>query len=202
VRDTLGVEGWALDLGAHIGAVSVCLALDHPRLDVVAVEPVPENAEQLRRHAIDNGVALRIRVVDDAAVGPPGELVEVRYRYEDPDGEVLPYGWVANPAFIHALPPVEPHRTRLVQPFDFARYRELYGPPALVKIDVEGGEWFALHELLALEAPLVVGEWHPVAGHESADELAQAFREAGYLMTLRGRPQGPGQFRAELGARD
>ena len=57
----------AADIGAHIGMVAIGLALDHPGLDVLAVEPVPANIELLRRNIDENGVADRVTVIPGAA---------------------------------------------------------------------------------------------------------------------------------------
>jgi len=57
----------AADIGAHIGMVAIGLALDHPGLDVLAVEPVPANIELLRRNIDENGVADRVTIIPGAA---------------------------------------------------------------------------------------------------------------------------------------
>jgi len=50
------LTGSALDIGAHIGAVAVGLAIDNPDLIVVAVEPVPDNARLLRLNVAAYGL--------------------------------------------------------------------------------------------------------------------------------------------------
>ncbi len=62
-----GLQGWALDVGAHIGAVTVPLLLDNPDLRVVAVEALPENAELLDINCKLNGVRDRVRIFHGAA---------------------------------------------------------------------------------------------------------------------------------------
>ena len=57
-----GLSGWALDVGAHIGAVTVPLLLDNPELHVVAIEALPENVslldENLRRNGLRDRAAI------------------------------------------------------------------------------------------------------------------------------------------------
>lgn len=62
-----GLSGWALDVGAHIGACAVPLLLDNPDLRVVAIEALPENATLLRENLRMNGVADRCIVLEGAA---------------------------------------------------------------------------------------------------------------------------------------
>src|SRR5689334_17554078 len=61
-----GLSGWALDLGAHIGSVTVPLLLDNPELQVVAIEAVPDNAEMLRKNLDLNRVSDRCVVMNGA----------------------------------------------------------------------------------------------------------------------------------------
>lgn len=70
------ISGVAFDLGAHIGAATVALALDNPRLRVVAVEPVPDNVRLLVENVNANGIRERVTVIPGAIAGP-GEA-EVR----------------------------------------------------------------------------------------------------------------------------
>src|SRR4051812_14617952 len=74
------ISGWAIDIGAHIGAVSIALAMDNPALKVLAVEIVPENIEALNVNAALNGVTDRVRVVH-AAAGAPDELSRTCFMY-------------------------------------------------------------------------------------------------------------------------
>jgi FkbM family methyltransferase len=66
------LSGWALDIGSHIGALAISAAVDHPDLQVIAVEVVPESADLIRQNAKRNHVADRVHVVN-AAAGAPGQ---------------------------------------------------------------------------------------------------------------------------------
>jgi FkbM family methyltransferase len=62
-----GLSGWALDVGAHIGACTVTLLVDNPDLRVVAIEALPENVALIRENLELNGVADRCIVIEGAA---------------------------------------------------------------------------------------------------------------------------------------
>lgn len=61
-RIPAGMSGWALDIGAHIGACTIPLLLDNPDLRVQAVEAVEENARVLTQNARLNGVDDRLEI--------------------------------------------------------------------------------------------------------------------------------------------
>ena len=52
----LSVEGRFVDVGAHVGAVTVAVLLDNPGALAVCVEPVPENVAVLRQNLALNGL--------------------------------------------------------------------------------------------------------------------------------------------------
>lgn len=191
----LSLDGWALDLGAHIGGVAVCLAVDHPSLYVVAVEPVPYNVVLARRNAELNGAADRVHVVP-GAIGTHGETTTVRYAFEG-DENAEHHAFIGNSSIVYPDAPDTPHEAAEVVCVDLLSFSSF--PPAFVKVDVEGGEWAALEQLVQLRSPHVVGEWHPTGGH-TRPELAYAFEQAGYNLTFTGPPGGPGGFTALPGA--
>jgi FkbM family methyltransferase len=63
-----------VDLGANAGYASVYFALRYPAVRVIAVEPVPENAELLRRNVARLG---NVDVVEGAAWPRPARLTLV-----------------------------------------------------------------------------------------------------------------------------
>lgn len=89
-RIPAGLSGWALDVGAHIGAATLPLLLDNPDLRVVAIEALPENVEVLRGNLWRAGVAERANVIHAAAgkegTGPVrigyGELLDTSRVHE------------------------------------------------------------------------------------------------------------------------
>jgi FkbM family methyltransferase len=58
-----GLVGWALDVGAHIGACTVPLLLDNPELHAVAIEALPENVEILAENIRRNGLGDRASIL-------------------------------------------------------------------------------------------------------------------------------------------
>lgn len=73
-----GQEGWAVDVGAHIGAWTVALLVDNPGMRCIAIEALPENVDLIRRNLELNHVADRA-VVINAAASVDDEPVTVRY---------------------------------------------------------------------------------------------------------------------------
>lgn len=70
-----GLTGWALDIGAHIGACTIPLLLDNPDLRVIAVEALPENVLLLNENALRNDVADRLTIVHGAASDTHDEVL-------------------------------------------------------------------------------------------------------------------------------
>ena len=76
----LNLMGTALDIGAHIGGVTVALLADNPDLRVVSVEAVPPNAVLLRKNIEDNGFNDRATVIEAAA--GKGRTTTIRWGFE------------------------------------------------------------------------------------------------------------------------
>lgn len=85
-----GLSGWALDIGAHIGACAIPLLLDNPDLRVQAVEAVDENARLLVANARRNGVDDRLEVFVAAAAERSGQFATITL----PDEEQ--HHWIGN----------------------------------------------------------------------------------------------------------
>ena len=75
-----GLTGWALDVGAHIGSVTVPLLMDNPDLRVVAIEAVPDNVTLLSENLNLNGVYDRCVILAGAA-WPGSGTIDVEYGY-------------------------------------------------------------------------------------------------------------------------
>lgn len=83
------LRGWALDVGAHIGACSIPLLLDDPELRVIAIEALPENVALLRRNAERNGVMDRLTVVEGAASDRRVGTTTIHYAPDEPVHEFI-----------------------------------------------------------------------------------------------------------------
>jgi FkbM family methyltransferase len=180
----LPLSGWALDVGAYIGGVTVALLVDNPELKVLAIEPVPDNVELLIRNLGLNGVLDRARVIDGAA--GDGTRVNVRYGYEGSE-LATHHAFVGNASFMEEPGPDNPHKVL------YLASRQVQGLEAFTfaKIDCEGCEW----ETDLSTIPHVRGEWHPVRGH-TRDEIAERLPK--HTVTFTGPELGPGGFEAVL----
>jgi FkbM family methyltransferase len=148
----LELDGWAIDVGAYIGAVAIPLALDHPDLCVVAVEPIPENVMLLQRNIILNKVFDRVVVCPLAAAAPGDDLVAIRY------GGKGRHRFVGNvgPEARDAVDVFDAPGVSLGDLLVFYQIDEV----ALVKIDCEGCEWSFLSDPNVSKVAKIAGEWH------------------------------------------
>ena len=137
------LEGWLLDVGAHIGAASVPLLLDKPRARLVAVEALPENVALLEENLRRNGVAERAVVVY-AAAG---------------DGADLEVGYSADPVHQYIGSPAGSSSSRSVHvpgatlgDLMRARGHDADEPFVWAKLDWEGCEYgvLASHQVASL----------------------------------------------------
>lgn len=173
------------DIGAHIGGLTVLAAVRGAR--VVAVEPVPPNAELVRRNAGLNEVAHLVTVIE-AVAGPPG--TEIRWGFAG-DAVTNAHAFIGSTEYTEDACEVwEPPAITLLQ------MMLTYGRPDVLKLDCEGGEWSILAELEAREVPLIVGEWHPVHDHQRAS--IDGWLGETHDLTYTGPEAGPAGFRAVL----
>lgn len=164
-------EGLAFDIGGYTGGVSIALAVDNPDLRVVAVEPVPENADLIERNAARNGVQDRVGVFR-GAIGPRGTTQsEIRFRYVGNES-LEHHAFVGNTSLAYPDAGEVQHDTLTVETLGLAALLDRFGEPSFMKIDCEGGEWpfFAGATYAQLrKLPLIVGEVHPIGQHEVSD---------------------------------
>lgn len=191
LRD-LSLSGWALDLGAYLGSVTIALALDNPDLRVVAVEPVPENAQLCRDNVHRNGLDSRVTVIQ-GAVGPPNQsTLCIRYGFHDPE-------LGAHYAFVGGIETVvidgEGRSSQRCEArcYSLSDLIESAGElPSFVKIDCEGGEWEAFRDPVTRRLPRIHGEWHARPG-ASRRALCTIFAES-HDVAFDGTNEGPGNF--------
>jgi FkbM family methyltransferase len=189
------LEGVALDIGAHVGTVGIALAVDHPRLRVVMVEPIPDNVALIRKSIDLNGVGDRCTVVEAmAGYGQGTATCRWDYRslegFEDP-GFVTQNAYVGN---IWRLTDSEKVDSEVAQ-VPIISVVDLTpdipeGGYALVKTDCEGCEWDFLRGAAPWLMPLIIGEWHdgPI---EKMQKLLK-----GHVVTVLDDYGGSGIFRA------
>jgi FkbM family methyltransferase len=193
LRDLPTLTGVAVDIGGYLGSVGIALAIDHPGLRVVIVEPVPENAELIARNIAENNVS-RIELLPLAAAAPSVQSTTVRYRYR---GSELAdhHAFVGNISLIEGTGATDiPHDEQIVACVSLSAITAIYGPIAFLKIDCEGCEWSALDDPTARETPLIIGEWHPTGGKTQADLVA--LLGTTHDLTFEGPIAGPQEFTA------
>lgn len=158
------LEGWALDIGAHIGIVGLALALDHPKLNVVMVEPVPDNAELIRRSAAIQGLEARTHVVE-AMAGQGTGTATCRYAYTHLEG-FEDQDFVTQNAYIGGIWRLTDNEkveskvaeVRIQDLGHLAYYNS--DPWVFAKLDCEGCEWDFLRDVDPRVLPLMVMEVH------------------------------------------
>lgn len=153
-----GLTGWAVDVGAHLGAWTIGVALDNPDLRVLAIDALPENAELARRNVTANGLDDRVQVLQRAASCIVGTEA-VRYGFEAarPDAAVH--------RFIGDQRNVRPDEEQVeVQTVTLDEVVALTSDIALLKIDCEGCEFRFLDSQAIDRVERIVGEYHgPIA---------------------------------------
>src|SRR5207244_1548181 len=77
------LTGTAIDIGAHIGTITLALLADHPGLRVIAVEPLPENCDMIRRNLAANGWEGRARVIKVSIA--KGKRARIAYDFDGAD---------------------------------------------------------------------------------------------------------------------
>lgn len=129
-------DGVVVDVGANIGAVSIWAAL-HGAAKVYAVEPSSENLERLEAHLALNGVEDRVEVVAGAIYGEPSYGV----RWASLSGS-------SGGTEVAAWSRERPTGSGAVPGYAFAElFHEPVDEVALLKIDIEGGEWDILRRI-------------------------------------------------------
>ena len=174
-------DGVFFDVGANAGFFSLLAAARFaPRGRCVAVEPLPVNCETMREQAKLNGLQ-NWTILQQAVADRPGRL-----------------------AFVHSAGAVDMgHLGEVTQGASESSFEvdvttidalsERFGPPSLIKLDVEGAEGRATagaEETLRRHRPIWVMELHSA---ELAEEVGTRMRAFGYTFTeVDGRPVGGG----------
>lgn len=188
LRD-LYLSGLALDVGAHIGVVSIALALDNPALHVTAIEALSENAELARRNAELSDVADRVTVLHAAAAAPGVETAEVDWRGQGNETREH-HAFIGNSDLVYRDGQSN-HETETVTCVDLGFFA---GPTSVsfMKIDCEGCEWGFLASPAVAYVERITGEWHQAGGHVQEDIVALLSET--HDVTTSGPVEGPGGF--------
>jgi FkbM family methyltransferase len=143
------ITGRFVDVGAHIGSVTVAVLLDNPDATAICVEPIPENVTVLRENLRLNGLEARAEVIE-GAVGT--DVVYYNFRGTE---HLETNRYIANSTGIvfgerTASDPISVRKVAL---------RELL-PADAMKLDCEGGEWALFRQRGLARVPLIFGEYH------------------------------------------
>jgi FkbM family methyltransferase len=146
---SLHITGRFVDVGAHVGSVTVAVLLDNPEATAICVEPIPENVAVLRENLELNGLTDRATVIE-GAVGTSlvhykwtgTEHLETNRYISNGAGIVFGQDW--------------PHEELVVREVTLA---ELL-PCEAMKLDCEGGEWALFTQRGIAKVPLIFGEYH------------------------------------------
>jgi FkbM family methyltransferase len=158
-----------IDLGAHIGVVSLLAARTAHQVRAIAYEPGPQNASLLRRNLELNPLLAPRIEVHEAAAGARAGTAHWRFDARDPSGSRLVDDEGGHPVRVVGL-------------------RDVLGacalPVAALKIDVEGSEYDLLDGSEATDwrdVPAVLVELHAdPAGRSSPGEWISRMRSYGY----------------------
>ena len=138
----LDLSGTALDIGAHIGGVTVALLADNPDLRLIAVEAVPPNVELLRANLERNGLSERATVLHAAA--GKGRRAIVRWGFSG--NEAADHHTFIGNAVMPATTLVAQQETEIPGVSLPGLVRQ-YGPIGFLKVDCEGCEYDLLRAI-------------------------------------------------------
>lgn len=184
-----GLSGWALDVGAHIGSVTIGLLLDNPDLRVVAIEAVPPNVELIRTNLEQNGLTDRCVLLAGAAWKGKG-TVEVEYGYTGNEtAETHRYIGSISP-WLEAPGDSQRSEVPVYTLKDALAHTD--GSFVWVKTDCEGCEHYFFKGPLLASLGTIEGEWH----HRDGDPQRFAGQLAKTHDVTYGEGIGGGPFRA------
>jgi len=156
-----------IDIGAHVGVVSIYLAKRWPGIRVYAFEPVPQNFARLERN-IEANNAVGIHAFQ-LAVSGKGERVHLTGNFDENSGGISEHVTATLGAYMHTAESV-----RLGQIFDQLQIQRC----RLLKIDCEGAEYRVLmggREYLN-RVDYLVGEFHTNKRLDDAGQSPTALR--------------------------
>jgi len=144
----VGLEGWCVDVGAHIGAWTSMMLADFPKVSVLALEPLPVNAERI---TIPEGRG----IVVEGALSKSKSKVKVGWDFEGGDMESM-HRYIGN----QQMPKGTKGKTVSATPYSVAKLVKMCdGAIEVMKVDCEGGEQ-ALVGADVSPIRVITGEYH------------------------------------------
>lgn len=179
-----------IDIGGHVGTVTVAVLVDNPECRAVVVEPLPENIEVMRENFARNGVSDRVTVLYNAI----GTELFQRIGYTLARVPDVPdvHRFVGSPVSAdYAGESVDIPTTTLAACFAVLGVDTV----DLMKIDCEGCEWVALMDAAIGNVKRIVGEYHGNPGIPGLEALLGKTHD---LLTVPHDHGGTGMFEAVL----
>ncbi len=140
------------DVGANIGVFSILAA--NKGLDVIAFEPFPAMSKRLKENIELNNLSSKIKIVEEAVADKAGEM-----NFRAPRENNFGVGRIVLDSDQR-----NSESDVMVKTNTLDSYVEEYGAPDIIKMDIEGGEIFALagaDKLFSNEkAPIIIVEYH------------------------------------------
>jgi FkbM family methyltransferase len=151
-----------IDIGAHVGVMSLYLAKKWPDIRIIAVEPHPENYARLQRNIVANGVT-NVHALNYAMSGDGRDLTLIGNYAANTGGMGI------------CNPPTKDAYGITVQSLTLAELFTMFevGRVALLKVDCEGAEYEILGQNPTLldQVDRLVGEFHEGAHTPKAAAL-------------------------------
>ncbi|MDD2757827.1 MAG: FkbM family methyltransferase [Patescibacteria group bacterium] len=159
-----------VDVGAHIGIFSLYCATLNPRVEIYALEPEPKNFIWLEKNLSANG-ATTVRPIEAGLAGATGERW-LRLTADNHNHYLAPTG---------ASDDAKSKKVSVYSLADFLKKKKIKAV-ALLKMDIEGGEYEALSSLgkkVLAQIGAILLEYHDAvgAGHKI---LEKQLREEGF----------------------
>jgi FkbM family methyltransferase len=171
LRSMYPIDGWLIDVGAHIGTVAIAAALDNPDLRVVAVEALPENAAIIVDNVARNNLTDRVFVEAAGATNDRRKTVKVTYNARNEGDEVVPAGYLDQCRYVGNIFQKHPGisiDTVEVPGLSLSAILRKYAIDhvSVLKIDCEGCEWQFLRSKDIGRVEEIVGEYHDAFTYE------------------------------------
>lgn len=144
-----------IDIGAHVGAVSLLASTLNPSPKIIAVEPIPENTQLIKMNSLENG--LDITIYEMAIHPETGEKTKVYYGGGEHDF-VGQENLTNNPSFAATRKFVEVDTVSIE---DIIKNNRI--ETCIIKIDAEGIEeelFKHMSQETLNKIHAVVGEYH------------------------------------------
>jgi FkbM family methyltransferase len=169
----------AIDIGAHIGGVSLAMAMRG--MNVVSVEPLPENVELLKLNLRTNGFPTG-QIWQRSIWNKPFETVPIYYNDTSTEtGRVHEFIGGNAPGAGASIDTLTVTFRELIE-------ANFPNQPFAVKIDCEGAEWEALPSIGLTDllwCNMIFGEMHPRgAGMDSVEDLFSLLADPEHFPTM------------------